>query len=403
MASIEIRKNMIYISAMIFDENLGTKARKRQTTGLKNTKENLKIVQTKYLPKFEQQLTTGEMKVSVKVPTVKAVGEEYISIKREEGHRSYSMDDYERDLKNHVYPVFGDRSVDSITIAEVEEWQVKLLEKLKAKTIQDIRIPFNGLFNLALNKKLIRENPFVNAIKVTKKKDKKAATAKALELKAFAKNGVSASDLAQKIKEADTKRKDPFSEAELKILFETAEGALKNYIQIAFFTAIRPSEMIALTWDQVNFKEKYVFVIGAITGKEMEDERELNKSIKSVRIVYLSSQAIAAFEEQAKLTKEKGSNVFLNQYGKPYSSIQSIRDKLFKQLIINSKVRPRRLYDLRHSYASINLSKNRLPILFVSEQMGHADASVTLKEYSSYIADSTEDTLLLLQKAFVDF
>jgi hypothetical protein len=121
MASIEIRKNMIYLSAMIFDENLGKKVRKRQSTGFKDTKENLKIVQTKYLPKFEQQLTTGEMKVSVKVPTVKAIGEEYIKIKREEGHRSYSMDDYERDLKNHVYPVFADRSVDSITIAEVEE------------------------------------------------------------------------------------------------------------------------------------------------------------------------------------------------------------------------------------------------------------------------------------------
>lgn len=403
MASIEIRKGMIYISTMIFDENLGKKVRKRQSTGLKDTKENLKIVEKKYLPKIEQQLALGEIKVSAKVPTVKALGEEYIEMKRREGHRSYSMNDYESDLKLHIYPIFGDRAIDSITVNEVEEWQVKLLEKLSAKTIQDARIPFNGLFNLALKKNLISENPFIKAIKVTKKKDKKAATEKALELKAFVKNGVSAAALARRIKEADTKKKDPFSEAELKILFETAQGALKNYIQIAFFTAIRPSEMIALTWEQVNLEERYVFVIGAITGKETEDERELNKSAKSVRIVYLTNQAVAAFKEQAKLTKHLGTHVFLNQYNKPYASIQSIRDKLFKKLIVESKVRPRRLYDLRHSYASINLSKNRLPILFVSEQMGHADASVTLKEYSSYIADSVEDTLTLLQNAFCNF
>lgn len=405
MASIEISKDgMIFISAMIPNEETGKKNRQRKSTGLKATDENMKYVKSKLLPKFEQKLASGEIAIQAKVPTVKVMGEEYILIKRSEGHRGYTVDDYEKILINHVYPTFQDRAVDTVTIAEIESWQAKLLLKLKPKTIQDIRIPFNGLMELSFRKKLIQENPFLKAIKVTKRKDKKAQAEKAIDLKEAMKNGASAALMLHKIKQGNLKKKDPFSEAELKIMFDTAKGVIKNYIQIAFYTAMRPSEMIALTWEQINLEQKFVLCVGAITGKETEDERELNKSAKSVRIIYLPDQAVNAFKEQYKLTGEDESGyVFLSQYGKPFMSVQSIRDKMFKKVIRDSKVRERRLYDLRHSYASINLSKNRLPILFVSEQMGHADASVTLKEYSAYIADSFEDTLSMVQNAFDNF
>ena len=93
----------------------------------------------------------------------------------------------------------------------------------------------------------------------------------------------------------------------------------------------------------------------------------------------------------------------MNQYGKPYSSIQSVRDKLFAELLKKVGIEGKRLYDIRHSFASINLSKNRLPLLLVSKVMGHADSAVTLKEYSEYIPDTTKDTIELVNKAFENF
>jgi len=62
-----------------------------------------------------------------------------------------------------------------------------------------------------------------------------------------------------------------------------------------------------------------------------------------------------------------------------------------------------RIYDIRHSFASINLSKGRLPIVLISETMGHKDPSVTLKMYSSYIADSKEEIFSAMNSAFKDF
>ncbi len=404
MATIEIKDGIICLRAYILDEATGEKVRKRKSTGLKNTKANMLEVKKKYLPAFEKMIKDGEIKISIKVKTIKELGEEYIESKRSEQHREYSITGYENSLIRDIYPMFGHRASDSITVTELNNWQRKMLLKVGEKRLQNIKIPFNGVMTLAHKSRLISENPFLRADKIGVKKNKEQATQKAQVLKDMASKGASADDLNKKIKENNHQApKDPFSENELKTLFSEAKGFLKNYIQIAFFTAMRPSELIALEWGSVNLEKKFILCAGAITGKETINERELNKSAKSVRVIYLADQAVEAFKEQYKLTGKKSKYVFLTQYGMPYASVQSIREKSFKKLLKDSKVRNRRLYDLRHSYASINLSQNRLPILFVSEQMGHSDASVTLKEYSAYIANSSDDSLALVQKAFINF
>ena len=276
---------------------------------------------------------------------------------------------------------------------------------MKAKTVKNIRVPFQGLFDLAIKKKLIDENPFDRVFKITVGKTKEDKVAFAKSLRELVKSGAETEEIIKKIESSKTKRqKNPFSEAELKLMFKTAEGFLKNWIEIAFYTAMRPSEQIALKWEQVNFEKKYVLVVGAITGKETEDEQELNKTESSVRVIYLCDQALEVFKRQYKLTGwNKYGTVLLNQYSKPYQSIQVIRDRFFKNLMKECGIEGKRFYDLRHSFASINLSKNRLPITLISKIMGHSDISTTLKIYSEYVSNSVEDTIELVNSAFENF
>ena len=63
----------------------------------------------------------------------------------------------------------------------------------------------------------------------------------------------------------------------------------------------------------------------------------------------------------------------------------------------------RKLSNLRHSFASINLSLNRLPLLLISKQLGHSTAEVTLKKYSAYIVENESITIDLLNKATETF
>ena len=43
-----------------------------------------------------------------------------------------------------------------------------------------------------------------------------------------------------------------------------------------------------------------------------------------------------------------------------------------------------RVYDLRHTFASLLLSSN-LPLLYVSQQLGHSKPTITLKYYARWI------------------
>lgn len=44
-------------------------------------------------------------------------------------------------------------------------------------------------------------------------------------------------------------------------------------------------------------------------------------------------------------------------------------------------VKVRRVHDLRHSYASIQLYEHHAPIQYVSEQLGHASIKMTVDTY----------------------
>ena len=407
MASIFTKNGKIYVAFMVPDPETGKNRQKKKSTGLKDTPANRKIVETKIVPKIEKEIREGKIKVPQKQITIRELADEYLKLTEAKDNRKYTVKHYRQMFDNHILPTFGDKTPISITVHDIDKWQIQLLQEkyLKAKTIKNIRVPFYGVFELAKKKSLIEENPFDGAFKISIGKTKEDKKAFAQSLKELVKNGAEVEEIVQKIEQGKSKRqKTPFTEEELKLLFKKANGMLKNWIEIAFYTAMRPSEQIALKWEQVNFEKRFVVVVGAITGKETEDERELNKTESSVRIIHLCDQALEAFKRQYQLSgKNKYGTVFLNQYGRPYTSIQVIRDTLFKNLMKECGIERKRLYDLRHSFASINLSKNRLPITLISKVMGHSDSSITLKEYSEYVSNSVEETVELINSAFKSF
>ncbi len=58
--------------------------------------------------------------------------------------------------------------------------------------------------------------------------------------------------------------------------------------------------------------------------------------------------------------------------------------KAFKCALKDAKLPAFRVYDLRHTYASLLLAE-RAPITYVAAQLGHANASTTLRYYAKWI------------------
>jgi len=63
---------------------------------------------------------------------------------------------------------------------------------------------------------------------------------------------------------------------------------------------------------------------------------------------------------------------------------------VFRRILKRAKLPPHRLYDLRHTFASLLLNAGA-PITYVSAQLGHADPAITLRVYSRWLptADTT--------------
>ena len=65
-------------------------------------------------------------------------------------------------------------------------------------------------------------------------------------------------------------------------------------------------------------------------------------------------------------------------------SIKNVKTRNFKRVLKKAGLRSIRFHDLRHTFASQLLSKGA-NILYVSQQLGHADPSITLKIYAKWI------------------
>jgi integrase len=73
---------------------------------------------------------------------------------------------------------------------------------------------------------------------------------------------------------------------------------------------------------------------------------------------------------------------FPNDEGKPQDEAR-VR-KVFKRALGKAKLSAFRLYDLRHTFASLLLAASA-PITYVSAQLGHVNPSTTLRYYARWI------------------
>ena len=82
-------------------------------------------------------------------------------------------------------------------------------------------------------------------------------------------------------------------------------------------------------------------------------------------------------------TGKHKSYVFLNKHDEHYYDIKRIRDSKWKNLLKECKIEYRTIYQMRHTFATVMIENNE-DILWVSNMLGHADASMTLQMYAKY-------------------
>lgn len=193
----------------------------------------------------------------------------------------------------------------------------------------------------------------------------------------------------------------PFTLDEQLKFIEAIKG---NDLEMLFITALdtglRQGELFALTWNDIDLKNKVVYVnktfkrIKNTTTGEYENIIQPPKTKKGLRVVPLPYHLIDKLNRHRlnqKALKLKAANlyednnlVFSNTFGKYLDSGNVL--KKFKKILKDNDIPTRKFHDLRHTYAT-RLFELGEEAKTVQELLGHSNISITLDTYT-HVLDS---------------
>jgi integrase len=196
---------------------------------------------------------------------------------------------------------------------------------------------------------------------------------------------------------------DPLSPDEARRLLEAARGdRLETLYVLALNTGMRQGELLALKWDDVDLERGVLRVRRTLThsGKAfILGEPKTKKSRRTIRLTAGAVQALKdhlarQLEEMERMGSiyQPGGLIFATESGTIINP-SNLRNRSFKPLLKLAGLRPIRFHDLRHTCATLLLSKDVNPKI-VSEMLGHASISITLDIYSHLLPEMQEKAAL---------
>jgi integrase len=156
----------------------------------------------------------------------------------------------------------------------------------------------------------------------------------------------------------------------------------RSLFALALTTGMRPSEYLGLTWKDLDLDRGTVSVSHTLEWRKGGWQFAETKRSRSRRLVKLQAWVVALLREQVpKLQEALGDAlVFRARRGGPIRESRFVQDH-FKPLLKSAELPAIRLYDLRHTAATISMIAGVSPKV-ISEQLGHASVAFTLDVYS---------------------
>jgi integrase len=279
--------------------------------------------------------------------------------------RTKSYRDYKALLGLYVCPALGERELRSLTSLDLQRVYHQMYEKgLSKRTVHYAYAILHAALEQAVGWRLMTTNP--------------------------------ASGLA--IPQPVRSEMRVLNPNEAKRFLEHAERTRYGVLFApALTTGMRPSEYLALRWSDINFEEETVTVVRTLE-KGNGWKFASTKRARSRRPVKLESWVLSRLRQLRWLDMGSPSEdpkaarqIFKSRAGRPINSDYLARE--FKRLLGEAELPPMRLYDLRHTAATLALAAG-VSAKVVSEQLGHASSAFTPDVYSHLLPHMQSDAAL---------
>jgi integrase len=167
--------------------------------------------------------------------------------------------DYQLQYNSHIAPVFGEKPMSSIKPSDIQKWRVRMKNypaktgyQLSESTVNKITNLLASILKSALDNDKIHNNPMS---KVKRKKAKKINKATPLDI------------------------------STVQNLANSFAPQWQILIWMGFFTGLRPSELLGLTWDRLDFEKEEILVDRQLSRFSDQVFEEHLKTTKSHRVI----------------------------------------------------------------------------------------------------------------------
>lgn len=243
-----------------------------------------------------------------------------------------------------ILPYFSGMTLNKITRRTVNDWRVNLLDTdCKPSYVKTIIAQLSAIFNYATDNYDLPCNPSLSNFRIKAISPQNVGYWTINEFRRFA------------------------------MTLSTPQHIMGFYL--LFWTGLRIGEMLALTWDDINLKNKAIFINKTRSRLKKQNITTTPKTINGVRVVIIPDFIVDMLRDYRHMSKYAGNNLF------------DITRGAFLKMIhagaARAGVKQIRLHDLRHSHASMLIDAGFSPV-DVADRLGHANPAITLKVYSHF-------------------
>lgn len=291
--------------------------------------------------------------------------------------KATTYDSYMFRYRKHILNTqLGMTKLENVKAANLQQYyNEKLKEGYSSKYVRSIEVIFNIALDRAFKLKMIPENPNIFTTLPPKEKyEAKVLTREEVE----------------------------------RIVAEAKEEELYPIVVTTVYTGMRKGEVMALNWENVDFKERKIYVRNSLCRVYDEQPDEDGryrvsykilepKTKKSIRMIPMLDEVYDALVEQKRrqefqkatqgekyrdqglvFTDEKGDHLYQKEF----------MDK-YHQFLQKYRITDVRFHDLRHTFATL-LIESDVSMKLVQELLGHSTITTSMDIYT-HVSDQMKE------------
>ena len=275
-----------------------------------------------------------------------------------------TLESYEGLYRNYIEPdIISNRPINELKSIHIQQYYERLKnktaahssKKISVKRIKSVHKLLHSFFVYAENEGYILKNP-CNTVTLPK-------------------------DNIETIKILEEKNKiDFFTEEEIKILISAFKNNYyKDIVLFALATGMRQGEILGLQWEDLDFENREIRVIHNLSRCAEFDENK-NKTYSTKIVTPKSSNSIRTIPMNDTvynmlINKERKCNIVFPSKNNTYICDNNLL-KEWQHQLNKCGLRYRKFHDLRHTFATIMLSKG-CDLITLKELMGHSSIQIT--------------------------